>query len=108
MDQTIPTRRTHAPQAVSTTFTGATFVETGAFPPDTMGAAGPTQFVVFLNGRLRTFNKTTGVADGVLNLDPDVFFNSVKSVPPGGGINFVIYPQVRYDRLIGRSDPDHR
>ena len=102
VNQTIRTPRPNAPQAVSTTFTGATFAETGAFPPDTMGAAGPTQFVVFLNGRLRTFNKTTGIADAVLNVDPDVFFNSVMTVPPGGGINFTIYPQVRYDRLTGR------
>ncbi len=98
----IRTERTNAPQAVSTAFTGATFADTGAFPPDTMGAAGPTQFVVFVTGRLRTFDKTTGVADGVLNIDPDVFFNSVKTVPPGGGINFTIYPQVRYDRLTAR------
>jgi hypothetical protein len=32
-----------------------------------MGSVGPTQYVVFVNGRLVTFNKTTGVADGVLN-----------------------------------------
>src|SRR5207237_5543557 len=36
-----------APQTVSTpNFTGATLTATGAFPPDTMGAVGPTQFVV--------------------------------------------------------------
>ena len=55
--------------------------ETGAFPPDTMGAVGPTQFFVFLNGRLRTFNKTTGAADTVINADPDVFFASVLTTP---------------------------
>src|SRR5689334_4334681 len=69
--QTQPT----APQTISTQFDGATGPsETGAFPPDTMGAVGPTQVVVFLNGRLRTFNKTTGIADGVINADSDVFF----------------------------------
>jgi hypothetical protein len=47
--------------ALGVQFTGATLAETGAFPPDTMGAVGPTQFVVFVNGRVRTFNKTTGV-----------------------------------------------
>src|SRR5436305_2821768 len=33
--------------------------DTASFPPDTMGMAGPSQFVIFVNGRLRSFNKTT-------------------------------------------------
>src|SRR6266404_6453422 len=37
--------------------------ETGSFPPDSMGMAGPSQFIIFVNGRLRSFNKATGVAD---------------------------------------------
>jgi len=93
-----------APQTLGVNFdtvTGPT--ETGAFPPDTMGAIGPTQFFVFLNGRLRTFNKTTGVADGVVNVDSDVFFASVTTPPPPPlAINFTTDPQVRYDRLTGR------
>src|SRR5947209_8264245 len=64
---------------VGSNFTGATLTDTGAFPPDSMGAAGPSQFVVFVNGRIRTFNKATGAADGVLNADPDVFFASVTT-----------------------------
>ena len=95
-----------APQTVGTSFTGATLADTGAFPPDSMGAVGPSQFVVFVNGRIRTFNKTTGLADGVLNADPDVFFASVETpvTPPGNPnyINFTSDPQVRYDRLSGR------
>ncbi len=91
-----------APQTVGTTFTGATLADTGSFPPDTMGAVGPSQFLVFVNGRLRTFAKATGVADGVLNADPDVFFSSVMTPPPGGGLNFTSSPQIRYDRLSGR------
>ena len=35
--------------------------ETGSFPPDSMGMAGPSQFIIFVNGRIRSFNKTTGV-----------------------------------------------
>ena len=46
-----------APQPTSTNFLGATLADTGAFPPDTMGAVGPTQFVVFVNGRIRTFQQ---------------------------------------------------
>jgi hypothetical protein len=92
-----------APQPTSTTFLGATLADTGAFPPDTMGAVGPTQFVVFVNGRLRTFNKTTGAADGVVNADPDVFFASVMTpVVAPVLINFTSDPNVRFDRLTNR------
>src|SRR5437870_4868504 len=52
-----------APQTIGTTFTGAVLTDTGAFPPDTMGAVGPTQFIVAVNGRIRSFDKITGVAD---------------------------------------------
>jgi hypothetical protein len=93
-----------APQTPSTTFNGVTGpTETGAFPPDDMGAIGPTQYIVFVNGRLRSFNKTTGVADAVLNADPDVFFASVMT-PIGGSVinNFTSDPRVRYDRLSGK------
>jgi hypothetical protein len=97
-------RAPKAPQTLGTQFTGATGpTETGTFPPDTMGTVGPTQFFVFLNGRLRTFNKTTGTADGVINADPNVFFSSVMT-PVGGSVvrNFTSDPRVRYDRLSGR------
>ncbi|MCA1594578.1 MAG: lamin tail domain-containing protein [Acidobacteria bacterium] len=97
-DTTVP----YAPQTVSTNFTGATLADTGAFPPDTQGAVGPAQFFVFVNGRLRTFNKATGTADGVVNADSDVFFSSVLTPVPAGGVNFTSDPQVRYDRLSGR------
>ncbi len=91
------------PQTPSTAFDGATGpTETGAFPPDTMGAVGPSQFLVFLNGRIRTFNKDTGVADGVLNVDSDVFFATVISTPGVGEVAFTSDPNVRYDRLSGR------
>src|SRR5438874_1508415 len=93
-----------APQPLSTTFNAVTGpTETGAFPPDTMGAVGPSQFFLFVNGRLRTFNKATGTADAAINADPDVFFASVMTPLTGGvTINFTSDPQVRYDRLTGR------
>ena len=78
-----------SPQTLGTQFDGATGpTETGAFPPDTQGTVGPTQFVVFLNGRVRTFNKTTGAADGVINADSDVFFSSVITPPGAGEVSF--------------------
>lgn len=88
-----------APQTIGTSFTAATLSGTNptlSFPPDNMGAVGPTQMVVFVNGRLVTFNKSTGVADGVLNADPDVFFSSVVN---GSSTSD---PRIRYDRLTGR------
>ena len=92
-----------APQTLGVQFDGATGpTETGAFPPDTEGAVGPTQFFVFLNGRLRTFNKTTGVADGVINVDSDVFFASVMTPPGAGEVTFTSDPNVRFDRLSNR------
>jgi hypothetical protein len=102
-DQNGPITEQGAPQTLGTQFDGATGpTETGAFPPDTMGAVGPTQVVVFLNGRLRTFNKTTGVADGAINADSDVFFASVMTPPAAGQIVFTSDPQVRFDRLSNR------
>ncbi len=87
-------------QTLGLTFDGVTGpTQTGAFPPDSMGAVGPSQFFIFVNGRLRTFNKTTGAADGVINADPDIFFSSVMTNAP---VNFTSDPQVRYDRLSGR------
>jgi Divergent InlB B-repeat domain len=91
-----------APQSLGVNFTGATLADTGAFPPDSMGTVGPSQFVVFVNGRIRSFNKATGVADGVLNVDPDVFFSSVVTPVPPAGLNFTSDPQIRHDRLSGR------
>nr|WP_306673704.1 Ig-like domain repeat protein [Tahibacter caeni] len=83
-------------------FDGAALADTGSFPPDSMGAIGPAQFVTFVNGRIRSFTKN-GVADGVLDADPDVFFASVMT-PVGGTVvsNFTLGPQVRYDRFSAR------
>lgn len=92
-----------SPQTLGTQFDGATGpTETGAFPPDTMGAIGPSQFFVFLNGRMRTFNESTGVADGVINADSDVFFASVTTPPLAGEVVFTSDPNVRYDRFSSR------
>jgi hypothetical protein len=85
-----------APQTLGVNFLGATLADTNAFPPDTMGAAGPTQFLIGINGRIRTFDKASGAADGVLNADMDVFFNSVRNNQSTSD------PRVRYDRLSGR------
>ncbi len=84
---------------LSTSITGPTLDDTGSFPPDNMGSVGPTQYIVAVNGRIRSYNKSTGVADGVLNIDPTVFFGSVISTMSG---TFTSDPRIRYDRLSAR------
>ncbi len=96
----IPERSLLSPQTLGTSFTGATLADTSSYPPDTMGAVGLTQFIVAVNGRIRTFNKNTGVADGALNASMDTFFNSVMTPPTSN--NFSSDPHIRYDRLSGR------
>jgi len=96
-----------AAQTIGPSFNAVTGpTETGAFPPDTEGEVGPTNIVVHLNGRLRSFNKGTNVvapaADGVLNADTDVFFASVMTPPLAGEVVFTSDPNVRYDRISNR------
>lgn len=75
----------------------ATLGDTNALPPDTMGDVGPTQYFVGLNGRFRTVSKTTGAADGALNVDSDTFFAASR---PAG--QFTSDPRVRFDRRLNR------
>jgi hypothetical protein len=90
-----------SPQTTSVNFLAATLADTeSSFPPDTMGAAGPTQFIIALNGRFRSFNKATGVADGALDANSDIFFQPVLN--PGLTNNFTTDPRIRFDRLSGR------
>jgi hypothetical protein len=87
-------------QTPGTSFTGASLSDKNIAPPDNMGAVGPTQYIVFVNNVIRSFNKTTGVADGVLNANPDVFFVSAMTAPTSN--NFTSDPRIRYDRLSGK------
>ncbi len=75
----------------------ATLADTGSLPPDTMGDIGPAQYLVGLNGRLRTIAKATGAADGVLDADTDVFFPAELRGP-----GVTSDPRVRFDRRTGR------
>ncbi len=71
-------------------------------PPDTMGAVGPTQFMMAINGLLRVFNKETGIREpafGEPDPDLDTFFSAVMSVSAN---NYTNFPRVRYDRYSSR------
>ncbi|MBI3654685.1 MAG: BACON domain-containing protein [Acidobacteria bacterium] len=98
-DQSARKSESLIPQTPSTSFTGATLSglnPTNAFPPDSMGAVGTTQFIVAVNGRIVTFNKATGVADGVLNASTNTFFSSVRNASGSSD------PRIRFDRLSNR------
>ena len=83
------------PQGVGLTFLAATEITapfSGINPPDAMGAIGPTQFIMCNNTGIITFNKSTGIADGVLNTTLETFFSS-----PSTPFNAII----RYDPPSG-------
>jgi hypothetical protein len=83
--------------SVGTSFTGTTLGESGFVPPDSMGAVGPSQFLVVVNGRVKVFSKTGNV--GSLNVSLDTFFSSVLS--PGANVH-TTDPRVRFDPLSGK------
>jgi hypothetical protein len=66
------------------------------FPADNMGAVGPSQVIVAVNNRFKTFNKNTGVADGALDVSPDNFFATVRST--SSTCDF----RIRYDRATSK------
>lgn len=74
----------------------ATLADTLTVPPDTMGDVGPAQYLVGVNGRIRTIDKVTGTADGVLDTNIDTFFDTVRNG------QLTTNPRVRYDRGTGR------
>jgi hypothetical protein len=85
------------PQIIGLNFNGPNIAATpGYIPPDVVGDVGPTQIMVTVNGRVITYNKSTGVADGALNATTDTFFNSVRNASGCSD------PMVRYDRTSGR------
>jgi hypothetical protein len=94
---TEPPAEGDAPQTVGLNFKGARFADINAWPPDSMGAVGTTQYLVGVNERIRTFNKFTGVQDGVLNTGMDSFFASVNTSPLGTSD-----PRVRFDPFTQR------
>jgi len=80
------------PRAQPVTLSFTAFVGNGV--PDTMGAIGPTQFLLVTNNRIKSFDKRTGAADGVVDLTLSNFFSTAGS----GGFD----PNVRYDRRADR------
>src|SRR4051794_10214409 len=91
------TRSTPLRTAVTSTFSfDGPALESSTFPPDTMGDVGPTQFVVAINTRLRSYNKATGAADGGINVSENAFW--ATEMTPLQTCNFTSDPHIRYDR----------
>ena len=92
-----------AAQSASVNFLGGNLADALAFPPDSMGTIGPAQFIMAINGRIRSFDKVSGAADGVLDVTPDAFF-APAMIPIAGPIitNRTSDPRIRYDRLSRR------
>ena len=84
--------------SAGTSFLGAQLSESGFIPPDSMGAVGPSQVVVYVNGRIKVFSKQ-GVLGG-LNVTDDTFWNSVCNCTDT--VNPPTDPGVEYDRLSQR------
>jgi PKD repeat protein len=84
---------TASPQTVGAGWLGVELADAPYIPPDSMGAAGPNQVMVIVNGRIRVFNKAGAL--GPLDSTTDNFFNSVRSASTSD-------PKVCYDRLTQR------
>jgi len=80
--------------STGTSFDGANVSESGFIPPDSMGSVGPDQVLVFVNGRIKVYDKQGVLGD--LNVSDSTFWSSVSNgFEPTD-------PGVEYDRLSGR------
>lgn len=75
-------------------FEALTYNDCFSYPPDSMGSVGPTQYIAFCNGRVRSFSKTTGQPDGGIDVSADAFFAPV--LPSG---SFAGDARIKFDRL---------
>src|SRR5947199_2904582 len=75
--------RTLLSLSVGTSFTGGVFSQAGFIPPDTQGAAGPTQLVETINGEYSVYSKTGAF---VSQMSLDSFFNTALAAGGGGSV----------------------
>jgi VCBS repeat-containing protein len=75
---------------IGANFEGANQGDAGAFPPDTDGAVGPSQFVELLNGIYRVYDKSGNVLQ---QTSLDQFWSSAGATPQF----FATDPRVLYD-----------
>src|SRR6478735_4668662 len=92
--------RTLLSLSVGSSFTGGVYGQSGFIPPDTQGAAGPTQIVETINGIYAVYSKTgTQLARTSL----DSFFNTALAAGGGGSVVTYSYdPRIAYDEQSQR------
>ena len=82
-------------QTIGLNFTAASVSNVffpGLIPPQPSGWVGPQQYIVVMYGIIRSFDKTTGLPDGVLNIDASSFF----------GFPFIEELRIVYSRFLDR------
>jgi hypothetical protein len=80
----------------SPNFTAARYEDSWVIPPDAMGVVGPSQFILAANGRIRSFDKKSGLADGILDISTGNFFKDFAKE------SFTSDSRIRYDRFSDR------
>lgn len=102
--------RTLLSLSVGTNFTAGSFGQSGFIPPDTQGAAGPTQLVQTINGVFSIYSKTGAL---ISQSTLDSFFNTALSHGGGGTVTTYSYdPRIIYDTqsqryfVAGDDNPD--
>jgi len=76
-DSDLKALRSSPAQTIGLNFTAATVanvLDPFVIPPNLNGWVGPQQYVLMTYNIIRSFNKNTGIADGVLNIDAASFF----------------------------------
>lgn len=77
-------------------FTAFTSDELQSFPPNAAGGAGPTQYLACCVGGIRSFDKSTGIPDGAIDMNTDAFFGLISDGTQTSD------PRVRYDKSSDR------
>lgn len=82
---------------IGANFTGTNTSQSGFYPPDTMGAVGPSHIVELINGSYAVYNKSGTIQGSRVTLDR---FWLNAGVDPAG--NFAFDPRVVYDPFSQR------
>src|SRR5262249_30239354 len=92
--------RTLLSLSIGTNFSATGFGNSGFIPPDTQGAAGPTQLVEIINGAFAVYSKTGTL---ISRTSLDSFFNTALAAGGGGSVaNFSYDPRIAYDEQSQR------
>lgn len=92
-------------QSVALNFSAASVIDVKDpmfIPPSQVGAVGPTQYVISCVGIYRSFDKTTGLPDGALNIDETAFFGGFGGGQSGLHSGVGGDTSVQYNRFLNR------